>query len=274
MEEELEEVLIPAQNRRAKVATVGAAVVGVAAIAYFGKKAWDRYKDSRTEVVVEPVEEESEIMRDILLAKKLVDEANEVAREHGIPTTDERQAVAVQEAAEMAAQGTKESLVKTILGMSEIELDEAICRGFDKVDVTPPTIDLFADVEWDWDAAKAERTGKLVYILHEDEFFQNERDYTQDTLTYYVGDHALADQNDRPIYNVAEVLGGTFTNDFGKGTNQEDVQYVRNEYLKAEYEVVRAEQSYSEAVLGVDQTMEDYPVKKIARKTKREWDEE
>lgn len=268
------------EGRSGKVAVVALSGVAIAASLYFGKKAYAKYKASRTELVVAPVEEESEIMRDILLAKQLVEEANEVARSHGLPTTDDRTAMAVVEEAKIVAKETKDDLVKTILGMTELELDQAIMRGFVPEDEAiqiveaPPTHSIFQEFVWDWEEVRASRQGKLVYVMHEDEFFEDERGYTQYTLTYYALDNTLADQNDRPIYNVTDVLGVTFEKDFGKGTNQEDVQYIRNEFLKAEYEVIRANQTYSEAILGIDQSMEDYPVKKAPRKSERDWDQE
>ena len=262
----IEEIEAP-QNRRGQIA-VAVAVTGVAltAAAYFGKKAYTRFKANRPETSLPPGgdsdQSESEIMQDILLAVSEADIPPVDIDDHVNHTT-------VDEYKREVVGALKAEMVNTILGMTEAQLDEALMRGDDREE-EPETHNIFEPVTWDWEQVKADRKGKLVYILHEDEFFQDERGYTQDTLTYYNGDHTLADPADRPIYNTTEVLGLNFLEDFGVGTNQDDVQYIRNEYLKAEYEVVNTSVSYSEAVLGLDAS--DIPETK--RKARPDWDQE
>lgn len=294
MEDEiLEESLDATKSLAGRAVTVGVVAVAVGAVAYFGKKAFRRYQDSRVEQVVPPADEDSEIMQDILRAKALVAEANEVAVAHGIPTTEERAAAAAQttdayvdpippgndpgnytsvdEFKAEVVDVLKAEMVNTIMGMTEEQLDSALMSRVE-VPEEAETHSIFAEVEWDHAQVAKDRKGKDVYVLHEDEFFQDERGYTQDTLMYYSGDYTLADPHDRPIYNSTEVLGTDFMNQFGQGTNQEDVLYIRNEVLKSEYEVVLAAGSYAEEILGVDASDEDRPVKRVVRS--KDWEEQ
>jgi hypothetical protein len=283
MEDEiLEETLDATKSLTGRAVTVGVVAVAVGAVAYFGKKAFRRYQDSRVEQVVPPADEDSEIMQDILRAKELIAEANEVAIAHGIPTTDAYvdpippgndpgNYTSVDEFKAEVVDVLKAEMVNTIMGMTEEQLDSALMSRVE-VPEEAETHSIFAEVEWDHAQVAKERKGKDVYVLHEDEFFQDERGYTQDTLMYYSGDYTLADPHDRPIYNSTEVLGTDFMNQFGQGTNQEDVLYIRNETLKAEYEVVLAGGSYAEEILGVDASDEDRPVKRVARS--KDWEEQ
>lgn len=106
------------------------------------------------------------------------------------------------------------------------------------------------DEVWVWETEIAGRTTLEPYILHKDEFYGEEtEDYTQTTLTYYAGDDILVDQDDKPVYNYHSVVGPLR---FGHGSDQEGVFYVRNDKLKAEYEVVHDDGLYSVEVLGLE----------------------
>lgn len=104
-------------------------------------------------------------------------------------------------------------------------------------------------VEWDYEEEVKKRTETEPYILHQDEFFQNEKGYTQMTLTYYVGDDMMADQDDQLVYNYHEKTGDL---QFGKGAGSPDVFYVRNDTFRAEYEILRHEGHYSVEVQGLE----------------------
>jgi len=280
-EETLEETLETTKSLKGRAVTIGAVVVAVGAVAYFGKKAFRRYQDSRVEQVVPPLAEDSEIMQDILRTKALVAEANKDAVKHDPPTidayvdpippgNDPGNYTSVDEFKAEVVEVLKSEMVNTIMGMTEEQLDEALMSRVE-VEEVEETHSIFAEVEWDHQQVAKERKGKSVYVLHEDEFFQDERGYTQDTLMYYSGDYTLVDPHDRPIYNTTEVLGTDFMNEFGKGTNQEDVLYIRNETLKAEYEVVLVNGTYAEEILGVDASDVELPERRLTRS--KDWEE-
>lgn len=103
------------------------------------------------------------------------------------------------------------------------------------------------DPQWDYEAELALRTTTAPYILHRDEFINDEEGCSQHTLTYYEGDDIMADEQEIPVYNYTDVVGPL---KFGHGSLDMNVYYVRNPKLRSEYEVVRATGSYEMEVLG------------------------
>lgn len=101
---------------------------------------------------------------------------------------------------------------------------------------------------WDQDAEEVLRSTAGPHVIHKDEFWREERGYSQTTLTYYVGDDILVDQEDVPVYNHLETTGEL---KFGHGSGDQNVVYVRNDSLKAEYEIIRDRGSYEVVVLGL-----------------------
>jgi hypothetical protein len=107
---------------------------------------------------------------------------------------------------------------------------------------------------WDVDAELASRSVEAPYIIHVEEFINDERGFSQTTLTYYQGDDILCDDRDTPIYDRS-IVGEL---KFGHGSNDRNVVYIRNEKLRGEYEVLLDHGSYQHEVLGqhVDQDYE------------------
>lgn len=116
-------------------------------------------------------------------------------------------------------------------------------------------VTLFSDEQdnWDADAEAANRSTDAPYILHKDEYWREELGYTQTTLTYYEGDNVLVDQEEVPIYSHESIVGPLM---FGHGSNDQNVFYVRNDKLRAEYEIIRDRGHYAIEVLGLEQEQE------------------
>lgn len=114
---------------------------------------------------------------------------------------------------------------------------------------THPMERLEMERDWNWEAELSTRTPDAPYILQREEFFNNEMGFDQDTWTYYKGDDILVDETDTPVYNYHENTGPLT---FGHGSGDPSVVYIRNEDLKAEYEVVLNEGHYSVEVLGLE----------------------
>ena len=70
------------------------------------------------------------------------------------------------------------------------------------------------------------------------------------TITYYEGDDTLVDEGDEIFPDISGVIGYESLNSFGKGSEDPDVVYVRNEKLGIDYEVIRNKESFKEMVLG------------------------
>lgn len=103
--------------------------------------------------------------------------------------------------------------------------------------------------DWDYEEELKKRSETAPYILHKDEFWAEEKDYEQLTLTYYVQDDVLADDDNVPIYNHNELTGPLL---FGHGSGDKDVVYIRNDSRRAEYEILRMDGSFSIEVMGME----------------------
>lgn len=104
------------------------------------------------------------------------------------------------------------------------------------------------DEEWDYEEELKSRSSAEPYILHKDEFYANELDYTQTTLTFYSGDDIMADEEDSPVYNYHLITGEL---KFGHGSGDPNVVYIRNDKRRAEYEVLYDSGLFSVEILGL-----------------------
>lgn len=118
-------------------------------------------------------------------------------------------------------------------------------------EVTPIRRNAFAgnDDDWNYPEEARNRTTEAPYILHKDEFYADEKDYSQLTLTYYAGDNIMVDDDESPIYNHERIVGPLR---FGHGSGDPKVFYVRNDRMKAEYEILEDQGLYSVEVLGLE----------------------
>lgn len=105
-----------------------------------------------------------------------------------------------------------------------------------------------SDDEWDYETELKRRTTTAPYILHKDEFYADELNYAQITLTYYAGDDILVDEEEAPIYNHNQIVGPM---KFGHGSGDPNVFHVRNDKRRAEYEIIKDPEMYSVEVLGL-----------------------
>lgn len=113
------------------------------------------------------------------------------------------------------------------------------------------TKSVFDDPDDDWDFALEISTRSLdkPYVIHREEFYADEKDYTQCTLTYYAGDNIMCDEQDVPVYNHETITGPLL---FGHGSHDPNVVHIRNDTQMAEYEICYDPGLYSVDVLGLD----------------------
>lgn len=107
------------------------------------------------------------------------------------------------------------------------------------------------DEDWDYDEELARRDPRYPYIIHRDEYFNDEMGYgaagDQRTFTWYAGDSILADEKDIPIYDPEKRVGELI---FGHGSGDPNIVYVRNIKEEEEYEIVLDDGSFETVVLG------------------------
>jgi len=131
------------------------------------------------------------------------------------------------------------------------------------------TVNVFSDNSDEWDFRKEIpfRTPVAPYVIHFDEFEADEADCAQETLTYYSGDDIVADQTDQPIYNYKSLMGDL---QFGHGSNDMNVVYIRNLAIKMEWEVLLHTGTYSEEVLGLE-IEQQYEAQDLKHSTNRKF---
>ncbi len=119
--------------------------------------------------------------------------------------------------------------------------------------VTPPMTFPPAPSEpgWDYATELARRNGEKPYIIHKDEFEGEEHGFSQVTYTYFAEDDVLVGEDERPLPN-ADIVVGQDNLQFGHGSEDGNVVYVRNVSLQLEMEITRDPRSYEETVLGLD----------------------
>jgi hypothetical protein len=114
--------------------------------------------------------------------------------------------------------------------------------------------------DWDYESELATRTPELPYIIHADEYFNDEMGYSQTTLTFYNEDNILCDERDVPIYGHSLMVGPLL---FGHGSNDQNIVYVRSEKLEHEWEIICSMGSYEVEVMGlqIEQSLEEQDLK-------------
>jgi hypothetical protein len=103
------------------------------------------------------------------------------------------------------------------------------------------------DEDWDVDEEMASRTADAPYILHLNEYVNNEKGYHQQQLRWYTHDSTLVDEANVVVHRPERVLGHL---NFGHGSRDPDTVYIRNDQRRGEYEVVRIEGSFMQMIMG------------------------
>lgn len=99
--------------------------------------------------------------------------------------------------------------------------------------------------------AVIERGPDRPYIIRHDEFMDNDSGHDQKSLTWYIGDGVLADEDDEVVEDIDFHVGEANLNCFGELSTDDNTVYVRNEKTLVEYEIVQHEGSYAEVVHGI-----------------------
>lgn len=85
-----------------------------------------------------------------------------------------------------------------------------------------------------------------LYVISPDEFGEDDT-YDRINLTYYA-DGVLADENDEEVENVDGTVGLDSLETFG--TYEDDSVHVKNDRLRAYYEILRDERDYEDVMAG------------------------
>ena len=118
---------------------------------------------------------------------------------------------------------------------------------------------------WSFETERARRSGKEPYIITEEEFMENEREYEQDTLTFYAGDNVLIDKTDEPIPDVESVVGEDNLTRFGVGSTSPDTVYICNDRMEMLFEIERSQGKFAHEVLGFIEHSDTPRIRKFRR---------
>lgn len=108
------------------------------------------------------------------------------------------------------------------------------------------------DDNWSYPDERNRRSPDTPYIIHQDEYTQNETDYMQVTYTYFAGDDVLVDTDDTILNNRETLIGSNTLNRFGHGSDDVNILYVRNDHLQLDIEICRSSRSYEQEVQGLE----------------------
>jgi hypothetical protein len=104
--------------------------------------------------------------------------------------------------------------------------------------------------DWDAEAEEANRNPEKPYVISHDEFMENSFEHAQVRLVYYEDDDILAEADDSIIFEVESVVGTDNLSQFGRGSRDPNIVYIRNERNEYDYEVVKNTGSYAEVANG------------------------
>ena len=90
----------------------------------------------------------------------------------------------------------------------------------------------------------AKNRGKKPYNISYKEFANEKPEYDKQSISYYMEDETLVDENDDPIDDVSGCVGDCILEYDGS----EDVIYVRNDSRAVDYEIICSEGSYSDYI--------------------------
>lgn len=112
-------------------------------------------------------------------------------------------------------------------------------------------VDNVEDTTWDYKTEIANRDADIPYVIHYDEFMENEHQHEQVTLTYYETNQVLVDDKDEPL-NDMDIVGVENLTRFGYGSNDENVVYIRNETIGIDIELVYSGLDFARDILGLN----------------------
>lgn len=91
------------------------------------------------------------------------------------------------------------------------------------------------------------------YLITVDEFMDDYMGYDKITLEYYEEDDTLADERETIVPDIEGTVGQANLLRFGHGSRDRNVVYVRNQRLRADFEICRDEGSFAKTVLGLQE---------------------
>lgn len=165
-------------------------------------------------------------------------EAERIAKEQGYTTDGESIIVAPEDGTLMIRRQEV-----------EVETEQEVQHRNIFVDGSPIDEDA-----WDQTAEELNRTPGKPYVISEEEFMENETDYEQLQMTYWVADDVLVSEETSEVVNASDELVGdeNLRTKFGHGSKDRHILYVRNDAKRLEFEIAQSTGSYTKEILGLN----------------------
>ena len=173
--------------------------------------------------------------------------------EEGAEPEDDYQVVVTPRSDPSTITVDKEELLSRYGLFPEDEIDQEELDYIKKQEENRVNVFATSSDNWVYQSEIEDRSTEEPYVIHKDEFWTEEFNYDQSTLTYFEIDDILIDDKDTPVYNYPSIIGEL---KFGHGSEDQNVFYVRNDRLKSEYEVLLDKGSYAVEVLGLEYEQE------------------
>lgn len=123
-------------------------------------------------------------------------------------------------------------------------------------------ISVMTNIDGD-DTFVIKRHADKPYIIDVDTYMEDDGEVSKLSLLYFEEDGQLVDDREQLIPNVEEIVGENNMHQFGIGSKDHNVVYIRNEKLHSDIEVIRDKRSYSEVILGVKPARENLSPRKM-----------
>lgn len=104
---------------------------------------------------------------------------------------------------------------------------------------------------WNYEEEMTARDPERPYVISYEEFFANEPENEQMSVTYFEPDDTLVDESNREIRDIDGLIGDDNLSRFGHGSRDNNILYVRNEKKGIDFEVLKNMGSYAADVLGI-----------------------
>lgn len=91
------------------------------------------------------------------------------------------------------------------------------------------------------------------YIIDVEKLADPDNSHCKTLWTYYTEDDTMANEQEEIVPNPQDILGDNFRSQFGVGSGDPDMVFIRNNKLGYDYEVTRVQKKYSVVVAGVSE---------------------
>lgn len=88
------------------------------------------------------------------------------------------------------------------------------------------------------------------FVISKEDYFENDPENDQVQWIYWAGDQVLMDEARHPVLDVNQAVGVRNLGQFGNGSGDKRIVYVRNQARDMDYEILFHEGKYSEEVAG------------------------